>query len=533
MNPYKHDVLGRLNRRSLLAGTAGAGLLALLAACNAADSGPASAPTGSGSGRRGGILRVGSPPPPTSVEPVTMYDGSAIAIVQLVAEYLIWLDNDFTLVPKLAESWEPADGGKRWTFKLRQGVTFSDGTPLDAAAVKASFDRLLDPKGKSAALPAFETILSPGGVSVVDAGTVAFTLDRQFSDFPYLVSAGNYNAVILKSDYAGDFTKAAIGTGPFLLKSYDSATGASLVRNEKYWDTGKPLLDGVEVKFYADDQADLLALQGGDIDAQILSRPLLAQPLGATGAVTVDSVKGTGVTVLTLRVDQAPFDKKEVRQAVAYGLGRPDILQSIGSGVGDLGNDHLLAPLFPAAPTGIPQRALDKQKVADLLKAAGVGKLTFTLTFDPPNKDYAVTIQNQLEQVGIAVSLDQRSSKEFYGGDQAKDTPWLFTQANLVGWAGRAVPSQFVIPMVKSGAVWNGSKYANAELDAAADAYDSATTDGERKAKAETIAKILHEDVPIIVAYWSGTVRAYDGKKFAGVRAHPSSYVDFNEVSRR
>src|SRR5262249_3629896 len=153
--------------------------------------------------------------------------------------------------------------------------------------------------------------------------------------------------------------------------------------------------------FYADDQADLLALQSGDIDAQILSRPNLAQPLGATGAVTVDTVKGTGVTVLTLRVDQAPFAKKEVRQAVAYGLGRPDILQSIGSGAGHLGNAPPLAPLFPAAPSDLPQRALDKQKVADLLKAAGVGQLTFTLTFDPPSKDYAVTIQNQLKQVGI------------------------------------------------------------------------------------------------------------------------------------
>ena len=95
------------------------------------------------------------------------------------------------------------------------------------------------------------------------------------------------------------------------------------------------------------------------------------------------------------------------------------------------------------------------------------------------------------------------------------------------------MPSQLIIPMVKSKAVWNGSKYANPALDAAADAYDSATTDEQRKAKAAEIAKILHEEVPIVVAYWSGTVRAYNGKKFAGVRAHPSSYVDFTSVSQK
>lgn len=524
-----------LTRRGLLAGAGGAGILTFLAACNAAGSAadPASSadPSG-GAARRGGTLRAGSPPPPTAVDPVTMYDGSAIAIVQLVAEYLIWLDRDFRLVPKLAESWSSAQDGKKWTFKLRSGVTFSDGTPLDAAAVKASFDRLLDPRNKSAALSAFGGILSPGAVSAAD-GAVTFTLDRPFSDFPYLVSAGNYNAVILKADYAGDFTKKAVGTGPFVLTSYDGSTGARFARNEKYWDTGKPYLDGVEIKFYADDQADLLALQSGDIDAQILSRPALVEPLGAAGTVTVDSVKGTGVTVLTLRVDQAPFDRKEVRQAIAYGLARPDIFQAIGTGVGDLGNDHLLAPLYPAAPTDLPQRAQDKAKVAQLLQAAGVPQLTFTLTFDPPSKDYAVTIQNQLKQVGITVRLDQRSSADFYGGDQAKDTPWLFTPANLVGWAGRPVPSQFITPMVKSRAVWNGSKYANPALDAAADAYDGATTDADRKAKAETIARLLNEDVPIIITYWAGTVRAYNGKKFAGVQAHPASYVDFSTVSQK
>ncbi|MER7005935.1 ABC transporter substrate-binding protein [Dactylosporangium sp. NPDC000555] len=523
-----------MDRRQLLSGIGASGLAALLSACGVGEEAEGGT-EGSASGgppKRGGTLRAGSPPPPTAVDPVTMYDGTAIAIVQLVAEYLIWLDKDFKLVPRLAESWQSADGGKRWTFKLRPGVTFSDGTPVDAETVKASFDRLLDPGSKSAALSAFATVLKAGGVSTPAPDVVEFALERPFSDFPYLVSAGNYNAVILKRDYAGDFTKAGIGTGPFVLKSYNASTGAALVRNERYWDPGRPYLDGVEIKFYADDQADLLALQGGDIDVQLLSRAALAQPLAATGAIDLDTVNGTGVTVLTLRTDLAPFDRKEVRQAIAYALGRPAILQSIGSGVGDLGNDHLLAPLFPAAPTDLPQRALDKAKVAELLKAADATGLRFTLTFEAPDKDYAVTIQNQLKQAGITVELDQRSSKDFYGGDQTKDTPWLFTPANLVAWAGRAVPSQLIIPMVKSGGTWNGSKYANPALDAAADAYDTATTDAARKAAAATVAKILHEDVPLVITYWSGAVRAYQGKKFRGVQAHPAQYVDFGSVSK-
>ncbi|QKZ17166.1 ABC transporter substrate-binding protein [Streptomyces chartreusis] len=515
------------SRRGFLTLSGGGALAALLAACA-----PSVDATATGSGQRGGTLRVGTPPPPTAVDPVTAYDGTSIALYQLVAEYLIWLDEDFKLVPQLATKWTSDASGRKWTFTLREGVTFSDGTKLDADTVKATFDRLLDPKNKSAALSAFATVLEAGGVSTQGDSTVVFTLERPFSDFPYLVSAGNYNAVVLKSDYAGDFAKRGIGTGPFTFESYNVSTGASFARNPKYWDTPKPYLDGVEVRFYADDQADLVALQSGDIDAQFLSRPALVEPLGSSDGIAVDKVQSTGVIVLTLRVDQAPFDRKEVRQAVAYGLDRPAIRQAIGSGLGDLGNDHLFAPLFPAAPTDITQRAKDEAKVAELLKTAGLESLRFTLTFDPPNKDYAVTVQSQLKEVGITVDLDQRSSKEFYGGDQAKDTPWLFSTANLVGWVGRAVPSQLIIPMVKSNGIWNGSKYANEALDAAADAYDAATSDAERREQAEIIAKTLHEDVPIIVAFWSGAARAYNSGKFRGVQAHPGQYVDFTTVSR-
>lgn len=167
-----------------------------------------------------------------------------------------------------------------------------------------------------------------------------------------------------------------------------------------------------------------------------------------------------------------------------------------------------------------------------LLAAAGHKNLEFTLSFDAPNKSYALAVQDQLKHVGITVKLAEIPSATFYGGDQTKDTPWLFTSANLVGWAGRAVPSQFVAPMVTSKGVWNGSKYANPALDGALVAYDAAKDDGTRKQQAEIIAKALHNDVPVILTVWNGSVRAYNKTKFAGIKAHPSSYVDFSTVSQ-
>jgi peptide/nickel transport system substrate-binding protein len=513
------------SRRGLLAGAGGLGLAALLAACGVDDSGANS----SSAAKKGGTLKAGSTAPPTAVDPVTMYDGTSIALVQLVADYLIWLDENNRLVPRLAEKWTAENGNKTWLFTLRKGVTFSDGTPLDADAVKASFDRLLDPKSNSAALSAFGTVLGQGGVSVRDASTVVFTLKRAFSDFPYLVSAGNYNALILKADYAGNFTKNAIGTGPFLLKSYNPSTGASFTRNPKYWQDGLPYLDGVDVRFYSDSQAEQLALQSGELDALILTEPSVIQ---AGGDIAIDKVPSTGMTAFTLRVDQAPFNKKEVRQAIAYALDRPAVNEATDNNIGQVGNDHLYAPLFASAPKNIPQRDKNTAKVQELLKAAGLSKLEFPLTFDPPSKDYALVIQDQLKQAGITVKLDQRTSAAFYGGNQSSDTPWLFSPANLVGWAGRAVPSQFVSPMVTSTGVWNGSKYKNPAVDAALTAYDAASDDAERKKQAEIIAKALNEDVPVILTLWNGAVRAYNKRTVRGVKAHPSSYVDFSAVSK-
>ncbi len=532
----EHPVRALLTRRGLLAGTGAGGLAALLAACGGSTSGAgttASSSSSAAGGKRGGAVTLSAPPPPTSLDPVTMYDGTAIALVQLVADYLIWLDSDFRLQPRLATAWSSSDGGRTWSFTIRQGVVFSDGTPLDAATVKASFDRLLDPANKSSALSAFKTVLKAGGISLSGADTVVFHLERPFSDFPYLVSAGNYNALILKPDYqVGTFAQKAIGTGPFLLNSYDTGTGASLTRNPKYWDSGKPYLDGVKVTFYKDRQADLLALQSGAVDGQILSEAGPVGPVAGSNSIAVDKVSSTGLTAFTLRVDKPPFTKKEARQAVAYALDRPGVLTSVYDGVGVLGNDHLFAPSFSSAPTDLQQRARDEAKVRTLLAAAGVDHLRFTLSFDPPNKSYALVIQDQLKQVGITVDLDQQTSGAFYGGDQNTDTPWLFTTANLVGWAGRPTASQFIIPMVKSQGVWNGSKYANPIVDAAAAAYDAATDPAERKKQAEIIAQALNEDVPVIVSVWNGAVRAYRSDRVKGLRAHPSAFLDLTTVTR-
>ena len=155
---------------------------------------------------------------------------------QLAADYLVFPDANYVLQPRLATKWAPGSAPDEWTFTIRQGVLWQDGTPFTVDDVVASFDRITDPKVGSAALSAFAGVLSNGNIEKVDDQTVKFHLDRAYGDFPALVSSFNYNSVILPKDYKeGTFTKGGIGTGPFILKTFSADQGASYVKNPKYW----------------------------------------------------------------------------------------------------------------------------------------------------------------------------------------------------------------------------------------------------------------------------------------------------------
>ena len=211
---------GRMSRRQLIVRATVLGLSAtavgrILAACGGNDEPTAASASATAAPKAGGTLKVGMVSPIVALDPTTMYDTGSIALTQQVAEYLIWVNNDLTLRPVLAEKWEPDATAKNWTFTLRQGVTFQHGKPFGADDVLATMDILLNPDTVSAALSSFQGILSQGGVEKVDDSTVIFHLDQAFADFPYLVASTNYDCLILPSDYKpGTWQKNPVGTGP-------------------------------------------------------------------------------------------------------------------------------------------------------------------------------------------------------------------------------------------------------------------------------------------------------------------------------
>lgn len=527
---------GRMTRRQLIVrasviGLSASALAPILAACGGSTSSATTSPSPAASAAKsGGTLRVAMVPPTAALDPVTMFDAGSIATVQQVCEYLIWVENDLSLRPVLAESWSPDAAAKVWTFKLRPGVTFNDGSPFAADDVVATFKKLCDPKGASAALANFAGILVPAGVVKVDDATVAFHLERAFVDFPYLVASANYNAVIVPRTYAGNFQSKPIGTGPFLLTSYAVNQSATFRKNPNYWQKGLPYLDGVQFQYSADIQPQVLALQGGSVDMMLSTPYQGSQALFSDANIITLSTPSTQFREVAMRVDKAPFTDKRVRQAIAYTLDRPALLQGLFNGKGQLGNDEIFAPLFPVG-ANLPQRVQDIAKAKSLLAAAGhASGLSFTMTAEVYLEvpQYATLFQAMCKKAGIDAKINLQSQAQYYGS--GTNQPWLEVPMGFTDWAARAVPSQFFLPMLTSKGVWNSSHWSNAEFDSLALQYDAVLDETSRKKIATQMATIEQDETPCIISYWIDALRATTNK-VGGVQANGSEFLDLTRAT--
>jgi len=527
-----HEVLaGHMTRRQLIVRASVVGLSTtlvgqVLAACGSSSSSSSSA-SPSSAPKSGGTLKVTMPSPTVAVDPTTMYDTGSIAIAQQVAEYLIWVNNDLSLRPVLAEKWAPNADATVWTFNLRQGVTFQDGKVFGADDVLATMNILLNPKTVSAALASFQGILSQGGVTKIDDATVAFHLDQPFADFPYFVASTNYDCLIMPSTFKqGTWQKNPVGTGPFMMTKFTPKQGATFVKNPKYWQTGKPYLDGVSVQFIEETQAQALALQSGSVDMMLTTPVQGSQALFTDANLKVLTTPSTMSRFLHMRVDTAPFTNKAVRQALAYTIDRPALIANLFSGKATIGNDNVFSPLYPLAPTTIPQRAQDIAKAKQLLASAGFASgVTMNLTVEEFEEvpQYATLLQAMAKPAGINLKLNQVTVTYYYGS--GKNQPWLQVPMGITDWTFRGVPSQYFLPAFTSNGVWNSSHFKNAAFDAAAKSYDTTLDEAKRRQYATTAAGILSDETPSIISYWISVNRAMK-KNVNGLTSDPAEFLD-------
>jgi peptide/nickel transport system substrate-binding protein len=507
---------GRMSRRDFIRRGSVVGISlpllgAIISACGSSSSSTSSSPS-SGAGKAGATIKAGIIVPTGAINPVTVADQGGLDMLAQTGEYLCLSDQTLTLKPVLAESWTPNSTADVWTFKIRQGVKFHNGSPLTADDVVYTFKLQTNPAGKSAALSALGGVLTPAGVQKVDDFTVAFHLEAPNGNFPYLASSDNYNMIIIPNNYnPASWQSSFVGTGPFVLKSYTAKVGASFTRNEQYWGT-KALPAATEFTFYADQTPMNLALTGGTIDVLGQFAVSGGEQLLASGApYNIIKLKSSAHRELSMRCDQAPFTDPRVRQAIALTLDRPAIIQALFKGYADLGNDSPFAPVFPSTDTSVPQRAQDIAKAKSLLAAAGhPNGFSVHLTTEQLGEipQLAQIVAQSAKSIGVTIGLTVESSSAYYGKATFGNSDWLDATMSLVDYGHRGVPNAFLTATLqttnaKTGTgSWNAAHFSNPQYDKLAAQYIATADLSTQRMVAGQIQNLLLNETPIIIPYF-------------------------------
>jgi peptide/nickel transport system substrate-binding protein len=510
-------VAGRLSRRDFLRRGTVVGLSvpllgAVVAACGSSGSSSPSSSSGAAAGKAGATIKVGITVPTAAINPVTVADQGGLDMLAQTGEYLCLSTQTLALTPVLATSWSPNSTADVWTFKIRQGVKFHDGTPLTADDVVYTYQLQTNPKNASNALSNLGGVLSPSGVQKVDDFTVAFHLEAPNGNFPYLTSSDNYNMIILPKGYdPASWQSSFIGTGPFVLKSYTAKVGASFTRNEQYWGT-KALPAATEFTFYSDQTPEILALSSGTIDVVGQFAVSGGEQLLASGApYNIIKLRSSAHRELSMRCDQAPFTDPRVRQAIALTLNRPAIVQALFKGFADIGNDSPFAPVYPSTNTSVAQRTQNIAKAKSLLAAAGhpngfTTHLTTEQLLEIPS--YAQIVAQSAKAIGVTIGLTIESSSAYYGKATFGNSDWLDATMSLVDYGHRSVPNVFLgAPLetinAKTGTgSWNAAHFNNSQYDSLVAQYVATADLSTQRSLAGQIETLLLDQTPVIFGYF-------------------------------
>jgi peptide/nickel transport system substrate-binding protein len=481
-----------MGRRDLLrfGGLAVAGLSmpGLLAACKS-GSNPAS--------NAGKELRVSQAVDATTLDPQKQGDLPSMNVLMNIFDTLTVRDVGDKLVGGLAERWE-STSPTTWRFHLRGGVTFHNGEPCDAKAVKYSIERLIDPATKS---PIVE-LRFVKKVDIVDPNTVDVLTSQPDPILPEKMSL--FGGVVVPPGYIkqkGDAAFAAkpVGTGPFVFQSWQRDSQIVLTANPKYWG-GKPAVDKLTIKVMPDAAASLAALQSGELDIVSSLTPDAAQQLDGTPDIKV--VTSPGIRTFFVSLDTlsgGPLAKKEVRQALNHALDVPTLIKAVLNGAA-----QRTPTLIPHQSFGfdasVQPFAYDVAKAKSLLAQAGYPS-GFSLKFSASSadKDIVQAIAGQLQKVGVKAEVTLLDAATFKGrlvsSNKQALGPMYFT--GNTGWTLDAESNlQSFVRHDRRQSRWN-----DPAADKLVDTEEGSVKPDEREAAFTKLQQLMVDEAPFLYLY--------------------------------
>lgn len=454
--------------------------------------------------------------------------GQGYMTLSYIFDTLMWKDES-GLIPYLAEDYSVSEDGLTYTFQLRKGVSFTDGTPFMAEDVKFTFDYMKEHPYKWVSVSMVEE------ASVVDEHTVEIKLNKTYN--PFLSDVAGSLPILPKHIWENvtepeTFTEpeAAISTGPFILENYDSAAGTyTLKANEDY--------------FYGDVQIDKLVIanvSGGDSKEALLSGEIAAAPnisykaamsLKDSPEYTVLEGPGLSVTRLYFNFDEEAMAVKEIRQAMYHAVNLDEIVEKAYGGAGYPGSAGHVQPGTPWYNPDVRQYAYDVETAKKMLSEAGAAdsngdgileyngeEMSYTLTFTENDEKLAELLVSYMKAVGIELvpqSADDATVKAAisegnfelafntngsFGGD-----PVFLSRFATVGADGApSVTGQ-------GGTTWESEEYNRIYNESAVEQDDA-----KRHQQVNELQEIIAEELPCLTLYYKKAVAAYNNTIFDG-----------------
>lgn len=452
----------------------------------------------------GGTFKLGSGHGATtdSLDPATWTNGFQFNMaVGIFGAQLTHIDQKTAVVPHLAESIEPADGAKKWIFKLRKGVTFHNGKTLTATDVVETYNYHRAEGSKSAIKSGLEVV---SDLKADGPETVIFTLKSGSADFPYLTS--DYHLPIYPAkDGGGIEWDKGISAGPYIMESFEPGVKITGKKNPNYHGTAN--FDAIEQLSIVDVTARTNALNTDEI--QYMDRVDLKtiDLLKQNPNFEIDNLTGFGHYVAPMNVTVAPFDNLDVRLALKWAINRQEIVDKILLGYGSAGNDNPIAASIKYAVNPQPVHAYDPEKAKFHLKKAGMENLK--VDFSTSNAafsgatDAALLMQQQAAAAGIDINVIREPDDSYW------DNVWMKKPWCMSYWGGRPTCDWMFTIAYAADAAWNDSFWKNPKFNELLIAARAETDDAKRAAMYAEMQQILHDDGGVIVLMFNNYVSAH------------------------
>jgi peptide/nickel transport system substrate-binding protein len=515
--PWMSDAEVGLSRRGFLLRSAGvAGALALgsgLADPLAALAAPSA---------RGGHIKISisDQSAKDSFDPQRNSSTMGLLAGGLMYDTLLKVDQLWNVTPMLAEDFTVSKDAKTYTFKLRKGVEFHNGKPFEAADVKYSMVRMLKGGADLHGAAIFGPVMDEHSIKVVDPNTVRFNLKSADGFLPVKLAFW-YGRIIQRG---ADF-KTSAGTGPFKGISFKGGQGFQVERNDNYWQSGLPYLDGITGVAVTDIAAKIQSVISGDVD--------FSDPGDFSSNKEITSSKSTALLsdpfgnpyVMGINSKAKPYNDPNVRKAMKMLIDRKQYVNIVAQGSATPTADYFIHPKDPFYPKGLKPTAYDPEQAKALLKKAGYGDgfkdTAWTAEF-PGMPQMATLFKASMAAGGIDMSVKNVAIPQW----EAQ----LFKANIVANYWGRQHASTMAPYMAQTGGQWNEDRLSDPKIDAWIKEARASTSRARQIEIYGEVGRRYAAETACIWPFYSTKLWPYK-KRLKGLQLNPTDLVDFRRAT--